>query len=78
MTWKLFLKKNIIKRLISKNTHQKIIQISNALNRQMERLKYCVQNVDYRLVIIFKSYLCFLHTEEDIDLFYIEAFPNKS
>jgi len=41
----------------------------------MERLKYCVQNIDYRLVIIFKSYLCFLHTEDDIDLFNIKFFP---
>ena len=45
------------------------------LRRQMERLKYCVQNIDYRLVIIFKSYLCFLHTEDDIDLFNIKFFP---
>ena len=47
------------------------------LKRQMERLKYCVQNIDYRLVIIYKSYLCFLHTEEDVDLFTIRLFPQK-
>jgi len=50
---------------IEKSTSKNNTDIK-CLNRQMERLKYCVQNVDYRLVIIFKSYLCFLHTEEDI------------
>ena len=48
------------------------------LKRQMERLKYCVQNIEYRLVIIYKSYLCFLHTEDDIDLFHIKLFPEIS
>ena len=48
------------------------------LKRQMERLRYCVQNIDYRLVIIYKSYLCFLHTEDDIDLFNIKLFPEIS
>lgn len=47
------------------------------LKRQMERLKYCVQNIDFRLVIIYKSFLCFLHTEQDIDLFLIKSFPEK-
>jgi len=45
--------------------------------RQMERLKYCVQNVEYRLVILYKCYLCFQHTESDIDLFHIRGFPSR-
>ena len=58
---------------IDKNNKTQI----KCLKRQMERLKYCVQNIDYRLVIIYKSFLCFLHTEEDIDLFLIKLFPDK-
>ena len=70
---------------ILKKKYNKSIKISKnstsdikCLQRQMERLKYCVQNIDYRLVIIFKSYLCFLHTEDDIDLFNIKLFPEIS
>ena len=69
---------------ILKKKYNKTIQISKTnsgdlkcLKRQMERLKYCVQNIEYRLVIIYKSYLCFLHTEDDIDLFIIKLFPEK-
>ena len=47
------------------------------LYRQMERLKFCVQNVEYRLVILYKCYLCFQHTESDIDLYHIRGFPSR-
>ena len=40
--------------------------------RQIKRLKYCVQNIRYTLVIIFKSYLCFLKSEDRIDMYMIK------
>ena len=79
----LFKDKNDLEAILTKKYHKNInITKDNdndlkCLKRQMERLKYCVQNIDYRLVIIYKSYLCFLHTQEDVDLFIIRLFPKK-
>jgi hypothetical protein len=43
--------------------------------RQLARLKYCVQAIRYKLVIIYKSYLCVLGADDSIGCFYIRDFP---
>ena len=47
------------------------------IHRQLQRLRFCVQNLEYRLVIMYKCYLCFLHTPDSVDVFYIRRFPSK-
>jgi hypothetical protein len=42
--------------------------------RQLERLKYSVRNVRYKLMIIYKSYICVIHSSENIDCFAISNF----
>ena len=43
--------------------------------RQLRRLKYCVSDLRYKLVILYKRYLCVLHRDDSIDCFYIKKFP---
>ena len=84
---KLFDEKEKVESLL-KEKYNKPIQITEAnsgdnsdvkcVYRQMERLKFCVQNLDYKLVIIYKSYLVFLHTEEVIDMYYITDYDVKA
>tara|TARA_B100000686_G_scaffold353302_1_gene458362 strand:- start:4476 stop:5570 length:1095 start_codon:yes stop_codon:yes gene_type:complete len=84
---KLFDEKEKVEQLL-KEKYNKPIQITEAnsgdnsdvkcIHRQMERLKFCVQNIDYKLVIIYKSYLAFLHTEDVIDMYYITDYDMKA
>ena len=46
-----------------------------AIFRQLKRFKYCVQNLNYKLIILFKSYLCVLHIDDSIECFYIKDYP---
>ena len=45
--------------------------------RQLKRLKYCVQSIRYKLIIIFKSYLCVLNLNDTIECFYIRNFSQS-
>ncbi len=45
--------------------------------RQLKRLKYCVQSIRYKLIIIFKSYLCVLNLNDSIECFYIRNFSQS-
>ena len=42
--------------------------------RQLKRFKYCVQGIPYKLLIIFKNYICFIHRDNHIECFYIKKF----
>ncbi len=43
-----------------------------SLYRQMLRFKYCVQNIRYKFVILYKNYMCVLHIGDDIECFKIK------
>jgi hypothetical protein len=45
--------------------------------RQLKRLKFCVQSIRYKLIIIFKSYLCVLNLDDSIECFYIRNFSQS-
>ncbi len=45
--------------------------------RQLKRLRYCVQSIRYKLIIIFKSYLCVLNLDDSIECFYIRNFSQS-
>lgn len=51
-------------------------EINNLINimRQLKRLKFCVQNVDYKITIFYKDYLCSLHIDNSIDCYKITNF----
>lgn len=45
--------------------------------RQLRRLRYCVQNIRYKLCIKYKKYICFIRNEERIDCFYIRKYLHE-
>lgn len=45
--------------------------------RQMKRLKFCVQNIKYKLAIMYKNYICSIRRDDTIDCFIIKHYPKK-
>jgi hypothetical protein len=48
-----------------------------AAYRQLKRLKYCVQNLKYKLAIIYKNYVCSIRRDDSIDCFTIKNYPRE-
>jgi copper chaperone CopZ len=48
-----------------------------AINRQLRRFKYCVQNLKYKLAIIYKNYICAIRRDDSIDFFGIKNYPRQ-
>lgn len=63
-------KKKIYLSSLDKEEFQQIKDIF----RQIQRLKFCVQGIDYKISIIFKNYLCSLDENDDIECYYIKGF----
>ena len=47
------------------------------LYRQVRRLKYSVESLDYKVVIFYKTYICCIHRDNDIQCFYIKGYPHQ-
>jgi len=56
------------------NTRSKDNEEVKCLVRQMKRLKYSVENLDYKLVIMYKSYLCSISRDNRITCYFIKNF----
>lgn len=46
------------------------------LIRQVRRLKFCVQSISYKMVIMYKTYICVLDRDDTIECFLIKHHPN--
>lgn len=46
-----------------------------ALYRQMRRLRYCVQNIKYKLAVMYKNYFCAIRRDDSIDCMTIKNYP---
>jgi len=46
--------------------------------RQLKRLRFCVQNVKYKIVIIYKSFLCAIKRDDTIECYVIKKYPEKN
>jgi hypothetical protein len=46
--------------------------------RQLKRLRFCVQNVKYKIAIIYKNFLCTIKRDDSIECFIIKKFQGKS
>lgn len=44
------------------------------LNRQLKRLKFCVQSINYKLLVVYKSYICVINRHNEIDLYQIKGY----
>lgn len=50
-----------------------------SIYRQMRRLRYCVQNIKYKVGIFYKNYICSIRRDDSIDCFNVKHYPrNKS
>lgn len=58
-------------------SNEDIKDIKN-ISRQLKRLRFCVQSISYKLVIIYKTYMCVLAKDDIIDCYMIKKFPNLS
>lgn len=46
--------------------------------RQMRRLRYCVQNLKYKLGVIYKNYICAIRRDDSVDCFFVKHLPRTS
>lgn len=73
------------------NNYKKNIEINDVrsrdnkdvkkIYRQMNRFKYSVENLKYKLAILHNSYLCSVSRDNEVDFYYIKNYPrgtNKS
>lgn len=45
--------------------------------RQLKRLGYCVQNIKYKLGIMYKNYLCVIRRDDSLECFFIKKWRKK-
>lgn len=45
--------------------------------RQLKRLRFCVQNVKYKIAVIYKNFLCAIKRDDSIECFTINKFQGK-
>lgn len=48
-----------------------------AIYRQVKRLRYCVQNVKYKLAIQYKNYICSVRRDDSVDCFFVKHLPRS-
>jgi len=56
------------------NFNEKTFEDLRTIQRQMKRLRYSVENVDYKLAIIYKNYLCTIK-KDNVICFTIKHYP---
>lgn len=49
-----------------------------SIYRQMRRLRYCVQDIKYKVAIINKNYICAIRRDDSIDCFVIKHYPRRN
>jgi hypothetical protein len=70
---------NNYKRPISlKDISDEDMNVLKAIYRQMKRFKYCVQNLKYKLGIIYKNYICSIRRDDSIDSFILKNYRRDS
>jgi len=59
------------------NTRSRDNEEVKCLFRQMKRLKYSVENLSYKLCIMYKSYLCVIARDNSISCYFIKNFNSQ-
>ena len=49
------------------------IQDIKSVYRQLKRLKFSVQNISYKVAIVFKNYICVIRRDDSIDCFSVKT-----
>lgn len=66
-------KRNITIEEISKSDRHSL----KTVLRQAKRLKNCVENIKYKLAIIFKNFICSIRRDDSIDCFLVKYYPRE-
>ena len=67
-------KRDINLKDISESQNQ---QIKN-IYRQLKRLRFCVQNVKYKISIIYKNFICSIKRDDSIEIYAIKKFKGQN
>jgi hypothetical protein len=70
----LFINLNYKKKIYLSSLDKEEFQQIKDIFRQIQRLKFCVQGIDYKISIIFKNYLCSIDDHDEIECYYIKNF----
>jgi hypothetical protein len=62
---------------LSDISHEDTIDLKS-IYRQMRRLRYCVQNIKYKVGIVYKNYICAIRRDDSIDVFNVKHYPRKN
>lgn len=46
--------------------------------RQMKRLRYCVQNLKYKIGVVYKNYMCVIRRDDSIDCIHVKHYPRHN
>lgn len=69
-----FLEDNYKSELTIREVNNKDIVRIKELTRQLKRLKFCVQSINYKLLVVYKSYICVINRHNEIDLYEIKGY----
>lgn len=72
------LTENYNREILLKNLNKEDKDILKDILRQLNRFKFCTQNISYKLSILYKNYLCSIKRDDSIECYYITNFPVKS
>lgn len=71
------LTENYNREIMLKNLNKEDKDILKDIIRQLNRFKFCTQNIDYKLSILYKNYLCSIKRDDTIECYYINNYPIK-
>jgi hypothetical protein len=73
-----FLEDNYKKELLIRDINKDDTVRLKEINRQLKRMKFCVQTIKYKLSILYKNYLCIINIENEIDLYQIKSYEGEN
>lgn len=69
-----FLEDNYKSELTIREVNNDDIKKLRELSRQLKRMKFCVQSINYKLIVVYKNYMCVINRHNDIDLYQIKNY----
>lgn len=69
-----FLEDNYKSELTIREVGNDDIKKLRELSRQLKRLKFCVQSINYKLLVVYKNYMCVINRHNDIDLYQLKNY----
>jgi len=72
------LNENYNREIMLKDINKQDKDILKDIFRQLNRFKFCVQNIKYKITIIYKNYICAIKRDDTVECYYIKNFPIKN